>query len=587
MSWLLRLIIAAPALVLVAAWPGTITDPLTPDVLLAVVTDAVTGLILIVAGLVVAGRRPDSRSGPLLILAGYLWYVGDLFFFLPDASIVPLLSFAFRGYYDLIIAFLILSFPSGRLQTRAQRIVIAALVGAYLVRSLGFLAMAVPGEAYPPNGTANPFLLLPNAPLELFDVWITAFKAVLITIVAVLAVVRWLKASAPARRVLAPVLVGGLAWAVTSVIYKLGPVAAVQFDVRFPPWQDADWWAIPDYLLRGSAAPVGFLFGALLLRTARTAVVDLVSGFSDQPVRRNLQASLVKVLRDPDLVVLYPAAKGWTDADGLPAEYPVPGDERVATPIESEGRTVAIILHDPSLEEDPGLVGAVAAAARLAIDNERLSSALEAQLAEVRDSRVRIVEGADAERRRIERDLHDGAQQRLVAIAISLRMLGDSLGTEASPEVAREIDLASTELRAAIEELRELARGLDPPLLRESGLRVAIEGLAERMHVPVRLDLKLDQRLARSVETTCYFVVAEALANVAKHAHAKTVSVGLWRAGDTLFVKVQDDGRGGADPATGSGLRGLADRVAAIDGHLTISDVPGGGTLLEAQIPCA
>jgi signal transduction histidine kinase len=258
----------------------------------------------------------------------------------------------------------------------------------------------------------------------------------------------------------------------------------------------------------------------------------------------------------------------------------------VATPIESDGRTAAIILHDAALAEDPGLVGAIAAAARLAIDNERLSSELEAQLAEVRDSRVRIVEGADAERRRIERDLHDGAQQRLVAIAISLRMLGDSLGPEASPEVAHEIDAASTELRAAIEELRELARGLDPPLLREAGLRVAIEALAERMHIPVSLDLQLDERLDRTVETTCYFVVAEALANVAKHADAKTVSVKLWRMADTLFVHVQDDGRGGADASGGSGLRGLADRVAAIDGQLTISEVASGGTLLEAQMPC-
>ncbi len=586
MSWTRRLLVAAPAVVFVATWPF-LTDPVATSDPLATVTDALTGLILIVAGLIVADRRPGGRSGPLLVLAGYLWYVGDLYFFFPDTSIVPLLSFAFRGYYDVVIAFLILSFPSGRLQTPIQRIVIAALGAAYLARSLGFLTMAVPGQDYPPNGTANPFLLFPNAPIELLDVWITALKAALIAIVAVLAAVRWAHASIPTRRVLAPVLAGGLVWAVTSAMYKVGPLAFFQFGVQILPWQHAPWWSIPDYLLRGSAAPVGFLFGALLLRTARTAVVDLVSGIADQPVRRNLQASLIKVLGDPALVVLYPDVGGWTDADGGPAAYPLLGDERMATPIQSDGRTVAIILHDASLVEDPGLVGAVAAAARLAIDNERLSSALEAQLAEVRDSRVRIVEGADAERRRIERDLHDGAQQRLVAIAISLRMLGDSLGPKASPEVAREIDAASTELRAAIEELRELARGLDPPLLREAGLRAAIEALAERMHIPVSLDLQLDERLARSVETTCYFVVAEALANVAKHADAKKVSVGLWKAGGALFVKVRDDGRGGADPAAGSGLRGLADRVAAIDGHLAISAAVEGGTLLEAQIPCA
>ncbi|MDL2334914.1 MAG: sensor histidine kinase [Chloroflexota bacterium] len=586
MSWVRRLLIAAPAVIFVSSWPF-LEDPAATSDALAAVTDAATGLILIAAGLIAADRRPSGRTGPLLVVAGYLWYVGDLFFVFPDASIVPLLSFAFRGYYDIVIAFLILSFPAGRLQTTAQRIVIAALIAAYAARSLGFLLMAVHGQVYPPNGTPNPFLLFPDAPAELLDVWVTALKAVLIALVAILAVVRWGRASTPTRRVLTPVLAGGLIWALMSAMYKMGPLARFQFDVQFPPWQDATWWSIPDYLLRGSAAPVGFLIGALLLRTARTAVVDLVSGFSDQPVRRNLQASLIKVLRDPALVVIYPDNEGWTDADGRPFTYPHPGDERVATPIESDGRTVAIILHDASLEEDPGLVGAVAAAARLAIDNERLSSALEAQLAEVRDSRVRIVEGADAERRRIERDLHDGAQQRLVAIAISLRMLGDSLGPKASPEVAHEIDAASTELHAAIEELRELARGLDPPLLREAGLGVAIEALAERMHIPVKLDLRLDERLERTVETTCYFVVAEALANVAKHADAKTVSVKLWRTSDMLFVKVQDDGRGGADPAGGSGLRGLTDRVAAIGGQLAISEAGDGGTLLEAQIPCA
>ncbi len=570
----------------VAAWPGTLTGPISPADLLAVVTDAAAGLILIVAGLVVADRRPGSRSGPLLILAGYLWYVGDLYFVFPDASIVPLISFAFRGYYDLVFALLLLSFPSGRLQTRTNRIVMAAMVAAYLTLSAGFMLLAVPGRVYPDNGSGNPFLLFADAPLQLFDSWVTALKAVLIGVVGGLAIVRWAQASPPTRRVLGPVLVGGLGWVATSVIYKVGGWAFITFGAKIPPWQDAVWWSIPDYLVRGTAAPIGFLVGALLLRTARSAVVDLLSGIADQPARRQLQSSLIRVLGDPDLAVVYPEGSGWADADGRPVASSAIADERVATPIESEGRTVALILHDASLLEDPGLVGAVAATARLAIDNERLSSALEAQLADVRESRIRIVEAADAERRRIERDLHDGAQQRLVAIAISLRMLSDSLGSDASADVVREIDAASTELRAAIEELRELARGLDPPLLREAGLRAAIESLAEKMHMPVRLTLELDQRLPRSIETTCYFVVAEALANVAKHAAAREVSVRAWCADGRLRLEVEDDGHGGANPERGSGLRGLADRVAAVGGRLDLFEAASGGTRVAAEMPC-
>ncbi len=581
-----RALILLPAVVFVAAWPA-FREPLSTADAIATVTDAVTGWILIVAGIVAAERRPGGRSGRLLIIAGYLWYVGDLYFVFPDASIVPLLSFAFRGYYDLIFAFLLLSFPSGQLQTRWQRVVVVAMCALYLGRSVAFLLLAVPGQAYPDNGVSNPFLVNSDGPLRSVDSWLLAAQAAAIAVVAILAVVRWVRASPPTQRVLAPVLIGGLAWAATSVLGKVGPLADLLYQVQFPPWEDADWWSIPDYLLRGTAAPIGFLIGALLLRTARTAVVDLVSGIGDQPARRNLEASLIRVLRDPSLVVLYPDGDGWADAEGRPVSYPSPDDGRAATRIESGGRVLATILHDPSLLEDPGLVGAVAATARLAIDNERLGAELEAQLAEVRASRIRIVEGADAERRRIERDLHDGAQQRLVAIAMSLRMLSDSLGPNASSDVVHEIDAASVELRAAIEELRELARGLDPPLLRELGLRMAIEALAERMHVPVKLDIKVDERLPRSVETTCYFVVAEALANVTKHADAQEVEVRLWLDDGRLHVDVTDDGRGGADPTSGTGLRGLADRVAATGGSLDVTAATGGGTRLQADIPCA
>jgi signal transduction histidine kinase len=317
-------------------------------------------------------------------------------------------------------------------------------------------------------------------------------------------------------------------------------------------------------------------------------VVELVTGFDQNPLRAQLAPALRRALGDPGLRVLYPASGGsvgWVDGAGAPATLPDDAARVATTPIRSNGVTSALILHDPALLEDPGLVGAIAATVRLAMDNEQLTVALEAQLEETRASRRRIVDAADAERQRIERDLHDGAQQRLVSLAISLRMLGDSLGDDAPKEIREELSAAGTELRGAIEELRELAHGLDPAILRESGLGPAIRSLVERCPTPATLELQLDGRLPRPIEATAYFVVAEALANVTKHALASHVAVRVRVSPGLLLVEVEDDGRGGAEAALGSGLRGLADRVAAAGGRFDLGSGAGGGTRVAAELP--
>jgi signal transduction histidine kinase len=205
--------------------------------------------------------------------------------------------------------------------------------------------------------------------------------------------------------------------------------------------------------------------------------------------------------------------------------------------------------------------------------------------AELRASRARIVEAADAARRRLERDLHDGAQQRLVELALDLRMARARL--DDAPEQARELlDAALGDLDAATRELRELARGIHPAALTEGGLRTALEGLAMRASVPTRLVAVPDERFAAPVEATAYFTVAEALTNAARYAGAGRVEVEAVRLNGRLCVEVRDDGRGGADPAAGSGLRGLADRVAALDGVLQVSSPNGNGTVLRVEIPC-
>jgi len=282
--------------------------------------------------------------------------------------------------------------------------------------------------------------------------------------------------------------------------------------------------------------------------------------------------------------VLYAAGGEWLHADGSPASLP---DEptRAVTLVHADGVVRGAVVHDAALLDDPVVVPTVAAVAGLAIHNEQLQDDLRAQLQEVRESRTRIVEAADNERRRVERDLHDGAQQRLVGLAVSLRTIRTRLGDEIPPAAALELDAAANEVRLAITELRELAQGLDPAILREAGLGHAVQSLADRSPVPVEVDVQLDGRLPPRVETAAYFVASEALANVAKHAQASKATVRAERLGDDLRLEVADNGVGGAD-AGGAGLRGLMDRIAAVNGTFTIGVPPGGGTSIQVTIPC-
>jgi signal transduction histidine kinase len=221
----------------------------------------------------------------------------------------------------------------------------------------------------------------------------------------------------------------------------------------------------------------------------------------------------------------------------------------------------------------------------VAEENVRLDAELQARLDELRDSRARIVEAGYTARRRLERDLHDGAQQRLVALALDLRLARERLVDD--PETAGAmLDSASTELAKATEELRELARGIHPAILSDRGLEAAVESLAQRAPLPVEIDASVDDRLPEPVEAAAYFVVSEALTNVVRHSGASRVEVGIKRVNGRLVVQVSDDGGGGADPA-GSGLRGLADRVAALDGRLSVDDPANGGTVVHADIPLA
>jgi signal transduction histidine kinase len=299
------------------------------------------------------------------------------------------------------------------------------------------------------------------------------------------------------------------------------------------------------------------------------------------PVRELLAESL----GDRSVAVAYwlPDREAFVDESGRPVALPEPGSGRAWTAVEQDGRRVAAIIHDAALDTSPELVEAAAAASSLAIDNERLKADLRARVEDLRVSRVRIIEAADEARRRIERDLHDGAQQQLLALALELRVLRSSIS---DPEAGPLVDALAVRLEAALSDLRELARGIHPAILTRSGLEPAVAALADRSTVTVHVENEVEGRLAPAVEAAAYFVVAEALTNVARYAQASEARVELrGDANGGIVVRVSDDGVGGADLNAGTGLRGLQDRLAVVDGVLVIDSPPGAGTRLEATIP--
>ena len=319
--------------------------------------------------------------------------------------------------------------------------------------------------------------------------------------------------------------------------------------------------------------------GALLRRLTQALLRTDTAG--EGPVRE----MLAEQLGDRSLNIAYwlPEREIFVDERGHQVALPAPGSGRTWTAVDHEGSRVAAIVHDAELDATPELVQAAASAAALALDNERLKADLRARLEELRHSRRRIVEAADDARRRIERDLHDGAQQQLVSLALDLRLLRARLKDQ--PEEAATVEQLAEKLNVALAELRELARGIHPAVLSDHGLATAIHVLVERAPVPVECDLAFEGRLPPPVEAAAYFVVAEGLTNVVKYAHATRARVSLRGSGGRLDVVVADDGVGGAHIDAGSGLRGLSDRLAALEGVLSVHSPLGEGTTLTARIP--
>ena len=534
--------------------------------------------ISVLAGLTARARRPGNPIGTWLTISGL---AAPLAFLVGAES--PVLILVSGVAYAVAAgagAAVPISFPTGRLDGRAPAALVAVVVTCivYRVQQVIFLdpVRSIPGWTHP-----NPFFVAPDQEfLNAFGVAYAAFGIPFLLVFGYWLARRWWRLSGPARLSIAPVLAGALFFVATSLIQSGASAAGLKGQAM-----DA---VLFGHTLSFSAVPIGILAGLLRVRMARSAIADLVVELGETPEPAELRRALVTALGDPSLeVLLWSVEEGsFVDAAGtrVVSLDAVPGD-RAVTMLERDGKPLAAILHDPALLEDPGLVASVATAVRLTVENDRLQAEVQAQLTEVRASRARIVEATDAERRRVERDIHDGAQQRLVAMSLAIGRARARLGPKTDPELEVTLSQASDELRAALTELRELARGIHPAILTEAGLEPAVRSLVDRAALPTSLDVAVPRRLPARVEATAYFVVSEALANVAKHAQAGSACVALAVADDALVVEVRDDGCGGADPTRGSGLRGLRDRVEAVGGTLETISPAGGGTAIRASLP--
>jgi signal transduction histidine kinase len=544
-----------------------------PDPEVWAVFGPVVGWSFAGTGLYAWQRRPGSRFGRLMVLAGFAWFLGPLY--ASDEPIVFTVGIVLGGLWGPVFGHLLLSFPTGSLQTRARRRLVAA---SYVLIPLAPVPALLVGEADEvingcPGGCPRNVFLVSDDP-GLLDAAL-AYGSVVTLGLCVAAVTmlgrQWRAAGAPERRSLVPLFAaGGLTLAIVAVY------AITQVDALL-------WLAFAAF----AATPFAFLAGLARADVSGSRGVRMLMGtLGDMPERADLREALATALGDPALELAFwmPELGRYVDAAGSPVELPAGDDpRRMATEVRHQGARVAVVVHDRAQDQDT--VRAAGAATALLLDHQRLDAELRARLIELDASRARLVQAADTERRRLERDLHDGAQSRLVALALSLRLARMRVGGDS--DTAALLDACIDELRLSLDELRDLARGIHPAVLSDRGLEPAVRALAARAAVPVDIVGGPTGRLPAAVETAAYFVVSEALTNVSKYAHAGHATVRVERVDGRLLVDVSDDGVGGASAAHGSGLRGLSDRVAALSGTLEVSSPPGHGTRLHAELPCS
>ena len=521
----------------------------------------------VAAGLIAWKRRPESKLGRLIVITGFLtafsflvWSAQPVFFSIGNA-----IQFLPPALY----LHLFLAYPSGELRSKGDRWLVGA---AYAAIGITLLRMTF-GEGDGRNLLAwfdEPEVVAILRRLQRVTV------SALLVLGAIRLILRRRHEGKPLRPAIAyvedtfPLVLLMLAW--LYIVQVLG----------WEQWLPITRWTT--FAVIG-VTPVLFLIALLQARLGRASVADLLVELGVNPGPAELQEAVARALRDPSATLAYwlPEFDSYADVDGRQLKV---GDEpaRATTPISREGVPVALVLHDAALLDEPRLLASVAAATGMTIQNAQLQVELRARLQELRGSRVRILQAEQNERRRLERDLHDGAQQRLVALSMDLGELEERL--DGSTELRKRIEEARQEVTASLAELRNLAHGIHPAAVSDHGLAVALESLATRATIPVQVIGVPSERLPEHVELAAFFIVSEALTNVAKHARASSAVVGFDKTVVLLIVEVRDDGVGGASADAGTGLRGLADRVEALGGRLRVWSPAGRGTRVRAEIPC-
>jgi signal transduction histidine kinase len=520
----------------------------------------------VLSGVVAWWRRPASRLGPLMLMTGFFMGLTPM-----QWSSQPLVH-SVGNFFDMLPAALFLhvflAFPSGRVRNRAERFLVvftyAITLGLQLVK---VLLGANPDSLFTVVAASTAGTVVEQVQLALVFCCLIAGTVLLH---------RRRSGHERLRRRPATLVVDAFSFAVAML--------ALLYIGGLLNWSFLEPIRLVAFAALG-LAPVAFLFALLDLRLARGDVAGLLVELQSDPTS-DLQAPLARSLRDPSLRLYYwlPEFGSWADQDGTQTPAPSARADRGVRVLRRDGEPMAALTFDPALDEEHELLDAVVATTSIALENGRLRAELRARLNDLQESRLRVLEAGRQERQRLERDLHDGAQVRLVALSLELGMLGAAPDTD--DELRTRLLHARSEVSASLEELRDVARGIYPAVLSNHGLEVALESLAARSPVPVQLTVAIAERPPPAVEVAAYYVVSEALANVGKHSAATTAQVCVERHHPGLVIDVRDNGQGGAHAHPGSGLDRLGLRVEALGGRLRVRSADGGGVEVHAELPC-
>jgi len=539
----------------------------------------------IAVGLYARRHAASARFGSLLIVAGFGWFMATLSES-PDAWLYSL-GRVTGWFIEVVLVYVILAFPTGRLPARVDRILVAAIGLVVLVL---YLPTALLVDSYPvPTQWAdcsggcpgNAFMVVESQPAFVDDV-VRPLREILTVLIftAVTVRVAWRirGASALTRRALGPVLFVS--------VFRLGAFAVALAGRRIAPDSplvDAGAWLLA---ITVPLLALAFLAGVWTWRLFMAAAMQrLATRLRAHPGPDDLRAALADAFDDPSLDIAYcldDRADRWADAAGRELPPPVATPQRALTEVNDGDRRVAAILHDPALRDDGAFTETAATYASMALDNHRLSAQAASLVREVRESRARIQSSADDERRRIEHDLHDGAQQRLVALRIKLELAAERGGGAA--DLLRAL---GADVEDALDEVRSLARGIYPPALADRGLVEALRSEALHSVLPTTVLAAGVARYPREIESAAYFCCLEAMQNAAKHASDASAVVVELSDNGALRFEVRDDGAG-FEPRTvqrGVGFTSMRDRVAAVGGEVSIESRPGHGTRVSATIP--